>query len=44
MTLFLKLFSTRTLLQIVIVLAAAVAIKALSVHYDFSWVSALAAG
>lgn len=44
MTLFLKLFSTRTLLQIVVVLAAAVAMKALSVHYDFSWVSALAAG
>jgi len=44
MTLFVKVFSTRTLMQIVVVLNATVAMKALSVHYDFSWVTALAAG
>jgi hypothetical protein len=44
MTLFAKVFSTRTLMQIVVVLAATFAMKALSVHYDFSWVTALAAG
>jgi hypothetical protein len=44
MTLFAKVFSTRTLMQIVFVLAATVAMKALSVHYDFSWATALAAG
>jgi hypothetical protein len=44
MTLFAKVFSTRTLMQIVVVLTATVAMKALSVHYDFSWLTALAAG
>jgi hypothetical protein len=44
MTLFAKVFSTRTLMQIVVVLTATVAMKALSVHYDFSWLAALAAG
>jgi hypothetical protein len=44
MPLLLKLFSTRTLAQIVVVLTAAVAMKALSIHYDFSWVTAFAAG
>jgi hypothetical protein len=44
MTLFVKVFSTRTLMKVVAVLAAAVVMKALSVHYDFSWVTALAAG
>jgi hypothetical protein len=44
MTLFVKVFSTRTLMQIVVVLTTTVAMKALSVHYDFSWVTALAAG
>jgi len=44
MTLFVKVFSTRTLRQIVVFLTATVAMKALSVHYDFSWVTALAAG
>jgi hypothetical protein len=43
MTLFAKVFSTRTLLQIVVVLAATFAMKALSLHYDFSWVTALTA-
>jgi hypothetical protein len=44
MTLFAKVFSTRTLLQIVAVLTATVAMKVLSVHYDFNWVTAPAAG
>jgi hypothetical protein len=43
MTLFNKIFSTRTLLQIICVLGVLVAMKALSAHYDFSWASALAA-
>jgi hypothetical protein len=43
MTLFSKFFSTRTLLQIVCVLTAAIVMKGLSVHYDFSWATALAA-
>jgi hypothetical protein len=44
MTLFKNIFTTRTLMQIVVFLTATVAMKALSVHYDFSWVTALAAG
>jgi hypothetical protein len=43
MTLFNKVFSTRTLLQIVCVLTAAIIMKGLSAHYDFSWATALAA-
>jgi hypothetical protein len=43
MTLFNKIFSTRTLLQIICVQGAVVAMKALSVHYDFSWATAWAA-
>ena len=44
MTLFAKVFTTRTLMQIVVVLTATVAMKAISIHYDFSWATALAAG
>jgi hypothetical protein len=44
MTPFAKVFSTRTLLQIVLVLATTFALKALSLHYDFSWATALTAG
>jgi hypothetical protein len=44
MPIFVRLFSTRTLMQIVVVLTTAVAMKALSVQYDFSWVTALMAG
>ena len=44
MTLFAKFFTTRTLLQIVFVLAATVMMKALSAHYDFRWAKALAQG
>jgi hypothetical protein len=39
---FSKLFSTRTLALIAIVLPTVVAVKALSVLYDFSWAVALA--
>jgi hypothetical protein len=41
MTLFKKIFSTRALVQIVVVLMATVAMKALSLHYDFSWATAM---
>ena len=43
MTLFNKVFSTRTLLQIICVLGAVVVMRVLSAHYDFSWATALAA-
>ena len=39
-----KVFTTRTLVQIVFVLTAAVVMKAMSSHYDFSWAIALAQG
>jgi hypothetical protein len=44
MTIFARIFTTRTLLQIVFVLAATLAMKAISANYDFSWATALAAG
>ena len=44
MKLFAKIFTTKTLLQIVFVLAATVMMKAMSAHYDFSWATALAQG
>jgi hypothetical protein len=44
MTLFAKIFTTRTLLQIVFVLAVTVMMKALSASYDFSWAKAFAQG
>jgi hypothetical protein len=44
MTLLNKVFTTRTLVQIILVLAAIVILKAASLHYDFSWATALAAG
>jgi hypothetical protein len=43
MTLFNKVFSTMTLFQIVCVLGAVVAMKELSLHYDFSWATVFAA-
>jgi hypothetical protein len=43
MMLFNKIFSTRTLLQIICVLGAVVTMKVLSTHYDFSWAAAMAA-
>jgi hypothetical protein len=44
MTLLSRIFTTRTLVQIIFVLTAIVVMKAMSSHYDFSWASALAAG
>jgi hypothetical protein len=44
MTLFARIFTTRTLLQIVFVLAATVMMKALSAYFGFSWATALAQG
>jgi hypothetical protein len=44
MTLLSKIFTTRTLVQIIFVLTAMIVMKAMSSHYDFSWASALAAG
>jgi hypothetical protein len=44
MTLFARIFTTKTLLQIVFVLAATIVMKAISAHYDFSWATALAQG
>ena len=41
---FSKVFTTRTLLQIIFVLTAVVMMKAMSAHYDFSWAAALAQG
>jgi hypothetical protein len=39
-----KVFTTRTLLQIIFILTAVVIMKAASLHYGFSWATALAAG
>jgi hypothetical protein len=44
MALLSKVFTTRTLVQIIIVLTAVVMMKAMSAHYDFSWAAALAQG
>jgi hypothetical protein len=44
MTLFAKIFTTKTLLQIIFVLTATVMMKAMSAHYDFSWAAALVQG
>jgi len=43
MTLLNKVFTTRTLVKIILVLTAVLAMKAVSLHYDFSWAAALAA-
>jgi hypothetical protein len=39
-----RVFTTRTLLQIIFVLTTTIMMKAISAHYDFSWATALAAG
>ncbi|MDB5584706.1 MAG: hypothetical protein JWR80_9882 [Bradyrhizobium sp.] len=44
MAMFAKIFTTKTLLRIVFVLAATVMMKALSAHFDFSWAMALTQG
>jgi hypothetical protein len=38
-----KIFTTRALVKIILVLTVVVAMKAASLHYDFSWAAALAA-
>jgi hypothetical protein len=43
MTLLNKVFTTGTLVKIILVLITVVAMKAASLHYDFSWATALAA-
>jgi hypothetical protein len=43
MTLFSKVFSTRTLVLIASVLGSVLFMKGLGAYYDFSWVTALAA-
>ncbi len=40
---FSEMFAPRTLMMIIYVLAAVVALKAISVYYGFSWLQALAA-
>jgi hypothetical protein len=42
MTLFNRVFTTRILVKIIFVLTAMVVMKAISLHYDFSWTTALA--
>jgi hypothetical protein len=42
MTLLSKVFTTRTLVKIILVLTVVLAMKAASLHYDFSWATALA--
>ena len=44
MALLIKVFTTRTLVQIIGVLTAVLVMKAISSHYDFSWITALSAG
>jgi hypothetical protein len=44
MALLSKVFTTRTLVQIIIVLTVVVMMKAMSAHFDFSWAAALAQG
>lgn len=42
-TLFNKVFSTRTLLQIICVLGAVLVMQVLNSHYDLSWATTLSA-
>ncbi|HVX76451.1 MAG TPA: hypothetical protein VHB49_10000 [Bradyrhizobium sp.] len=42
MALFNRIFTTRTLVKIIFVLTAVIVMKAISLHYDFSWTTALA--
>ena len=43
MTLWNRVFTTGTLVKIILVLTAVVVMKAVSLHYGFSWATALAA-
>ncbi len=38
-----KIFTTRALVKIILVLTVVIAMKAASLHYDFSWAASLAA-
>jgi hypothetical protein len=40
----LKVFSTKRLILVIAALATALAMKAMSAHYGFSWAAALATG
>ncbi|WP_291576514.1 hypothetical protein [Bradyrhizobium sp.] len=44
MALLSRVFATRTLVQIIVVLTVMIVMKAMSAHYDFSWARALAQG
>ena len=44
MALISKVFTTRTLVQIIFVLTVMLVMKAISSHFDFSWAQALMAG
>jgi hypothetical protein len=42
MALFNRIFTTRILVRVIFVLTAVIVMKAVSLHYDFSWTTALA--
>ena len=42
MALFNRIFTTRILVKIIFVLMAVIVMKAISLHYDFNWMAALA--
>jgi len=42
MALFNKIFTTRILVKIIFVLMAVIVMKAISLHFGFSWMTALA--
>jgi len=44
MTIFARIFTTRTLLQIIFVLTVTLVMKAMSSGYDLAWATALAPG
>ena len=44
MSLFSKMFDTRTLVKIIVALSALLAMKAVSAYFGFSWMTALASG
>ena len=44
MTIFTRIFTTRTLLQIIFVLTATLAMKLISSNFDLGWAMALAPG
>jgi hypothetical protein len=44
MAIFARVFTTRTLLQIIVVLTATLVMKAISSGYDLGWATAMAPG